>query len=196
MWEQSKAAKRRFNDGAFLSRYFVGHGVDIGGRPDPLAQYAGVFPRIVSVRTWDIEDGDAQLMQTVADSTYDFVHASHSLEHMVDVHVALENWIRVLKPGGHMVITVPDEDLYEQGKWPSQRNGDHKWTFTMAKRTSWSPNSVNVVDLALRYCDRMSLERLVLQRDFFRDELRNQLPDQTLTPVAECAIEVVWRKLP
>ena len=38
MWEQSKAAKRRFHDGAFHSRYFVGNGIDIGGKADPLAQ--------------------------------------------------------------------------------------------------------------------------------------------------------------
>jgi SAM-dependent methyltransferase len=148
MWEQSKAAKRRYNDGAFLSRYFVGHGVDIGGKPDPLAQYAGMFPRIQSVRTWDLEDGDAQLMESVSDASFDFVHASHSLEHMRDVQEALDHWIRILKPGGHLVITVPDEDLYEQGQWPSQRNSDHKWTFTIAKRQSWSPKSINIVDLA------------------------------------------------
>ena len=35
-YEQSKAAKRRFDDGAFQSRYFVGRGIDIGGGPDPL----------------------------------------------------------------------------------------------------------------------------------------------------------------
>jgi hypothetical protein len=46
IWEQSKAAKRRYNDGAFLSRYFVGRGLDIGGKPDPLAQYVGIFPRM------------------------------------------------------------------------------------------------------------------------------------------------------
>lgn len=194
MWEQSKAAKRRFNDGAFLSRYFVGRGIDIGGKPDPLAQYVGVFPRIEGVRTWDMEDGDAQLLAGVADASFDFVHASHSLEHMRDVDEALANWARVLRPRGHLVVTVPDEDLYEQGTWPSRRNPDHKWTFTMAKRKSWSPRSINVVDLAQRFCDRLELERLVLQRDFFREEIRQQVTDQTLTPVAECAIEIVWRK--
>jgi len=194
MWEQSKAAKRRFNDGAFLSRYFVGRGLDIGGKPDPLAQYAGVFPRMESVKTWDLEDGDAQLLAPVADATFDFVHASHSLEHMRDVHEAIGNWIRVLKPRGHLVVTVPDEDLYEQGVWPSRFNPDHKWTFTLAKASSWSPKSISMVDLARHFCTQLELERMVLHRDFFREELRAKVPDQTLTPVAECAIEVVWRK--
>jgi hypothetical protein len=46
MNEQSKAAKRRFSDGAFHVRYFVGDGIDIGGKPDPLGQYANVFARM------------------------------------------------------------------------------------------------------------------------------------------------------
>jgi len=60
MHGQSKAAKRRFYDGSFHSRYFVGCGIDVGGKPDPLSQYIDIFPAIKSVRVWDIEDGDAQ----------------------------------------------------------------------------------------------------------------------------------------
>jgi SAM-dependent methyltransferase len=194
VWEQSKSAKRRFNDGAFHSRYFVGHGIDIGGKPDPLAQYVGAFRLMLSVRTWDLEDGDAQYLAGVADNSLDFVHSSHCLEHMVDVNEALRNWIRVLKPNGHLIVTIPDEDLYEQGAWPSQRNFDHKWTFTLAKASSWSPRSINVVDLAKTFADQLELERLSLQRDFYRPEIRDVLVDQTLTPVAECSIEWVARK--
>ena len=194
MWEQSKAAKRRYDDGAFHTRYFVGNGIDIGGKPDPLAQYVGIFRLMQSVRTWDLDDGDAQHMNGVADNTFDFLHASHSLEHMESVPDALANWTRIVKPGGFLIITVPDEDLYEQGQWPSRYNADHKWTFTPYKKCSWSPCSINVVDLAQRFGDRLELERLVLQRDFFRDQLAQQRLDQTRTVVAECAIEVIWRK--
>lgn len=196
MWEQSKASKRRFHDGAFHSRYFVGNGIDIGGKPDPLGQYSGVFRSMGSVRTWDLEDGDAQMMASVADNTFDFVHSSHCLEHMVDVQVALKNWARILKPGGFLIVTVPDEDLYEQGAWPSRFNPDHKWTFTMAKVASWSPKSLNMVDLAKTVSDTLELERLVRQVDFFRPQLSTggKLVDQTMTPVAECSIEAVWQK--
>ncbi|MBF0461497.1 MAG: methyltransferase domain-containing protein, partial [Magnetococcales bacterium] len=95
MHEQSKAAKRRFNDGSFHNRWFVGHGIDIGGKPDPLAQHTNIFRGIDSVRIWDLQDGDAQLMAGVADEAYDFVHSSHCLEHMRDVDEALHNWIRI-----------------------------------------------------------------------------------------------------
>ena len=193
MWEQSKAAKRRFYDGLFHTRYFVGSGIDVGGKPDPLGQYAAVFARMGSVRTWDIEDGDAQYLRGASDGEFDFLHASHCLEHMQDPHVALEHWIRVVKPGGFLIITVPDEDLYEQGHWPSRYNADHKWTFTIYKAKSWSPRSVNVLDLVKAHGHLAEAERIVLQRDFVREHLKGDL-DQTATPVAECAIEFILRK--
>jgi len=193
MWEQSKSAKRRFHDGLFHCRYFVGSGVDIGGKPDPLDQYVGVFALMKQVLTWDIEQGDAQLMPGVADKSFDFVHSSHCLEHMQDVRIALDNWTRILKPGGYLIVTVPDEDLYEHGQWPSRNNPDHKWSFTICKPASAMPKSINIVDLVIEFVDSLELERLQLVRDFFRERLPSDL-DQSLTPVAECSIEIVWRK--
>lgn len=43
MYEQSKAAKRRFSDGNFHSKYFVGSGIDVGAGTDSLAINAPVF---------------------------------------------------------------------------------------------------------------------------------------------------------
>lgn len=196
MWEQSKSAKRRFNCGSFHSRYFVGHGIDIGGKPDPLGQYAGVFARLLSVRTWDIGDGDAQFMESVPDNQFDFVHSSHCLEHMVEPRRALENWIRITNPGGFLIVTVPDEDLYELEQWPSRYNPDHKWTFTIYKTSSWSPKSINILDLVREFSDRVIAEKIELQRDFFREALKQRKVDQTRTPVTECGIEFILRKHP
>ena len=42
---------------------------------------------------------------------------------------------------------VPDEDLYEQGTFPSSFNRDHKWTFTIFQEISWSSRSINILDL-------------------------------------------------
>ncbi len=193
MWEQSKAAKRRFGDGAFHTRYFVGKGVDIGGAPDPLWQYTSIFTRLTEVETWDLEQGDAQFMRGVPDGHFDFVHSSHCLEHMQDARVALGHWTRIVRPGGYLIITVPDEDLYEHGHWPSRHNSDHKWSFTTYKPASHMPKSINVVDLAREFGDRLELERLQLLRDFFRADLPADT-DQSLAPTTECGIEIIWRK--
>ena len=193
MHEQSKAAKRRIADAAFLTRYMAGEALDIGAGPDGLSRHIGAFPLLRSVREWDRPDGDAQHLAGVADASFDLVHASHCLEHMVDPRIALGHWIRVTKPGGHLVITVPDEDMYERGQWPSRANADHKWTFTAFKAESWAPKSINLVDLAREFGGLVELERIQVVRDFFRPELTG---DQTMGPVAECAIELVLRRRP
>lgn len=195
MNEQSKAAFRRFNDGSFLSKYFVGNGIDIGGKPDPLAQYVGIFPLMKSVFTWDIEHGDAQYMKGVKDESFDFVASSHCLEHMVDVNIALDNWIRIVKKGGYLVITVPDEDLYELGNWPSKFNPDHKHSFTIYKEKSLMPKSINVLDLVKSFSSKIEVHRVVLLDGMYRNSLKQKGVDQTLTPVAECAIEIILKKI-
>lgn len=194
MWEQSKAAKRRFYDGNFHSRYFAGHGIDIGGAPDPLSQYIGIFPKMLSVRIWDLKDGDARYMTGVPDNQFDFLHSSHCLEDIEEPYEAMNQWIRIVKPGGFLIITVPDEDLYEQGHWPSRFNPAHKRTFTIYKKTSWSLKSVNVLDLLIHFSDRTQIEKIQVQRDFFREALAAQGADQTRTPVAECCIEFILQK--
>ena len=94
MYEASKALMRRLHDSRFATRYFVGHGVDIGAGPDALGQYAEQFPMMRSCRYWDINDGDAQLLKTLRDNSLDFAHSSHCLEHMHDPQEALHNWLR------------------------------------------------------------------------------------------------------
>ncbi|MFH2091015.1 MAG: class I SAM-dependent methyltransferase [Pseudomonadota bacterium] len=194
-WEQSKSAKRRFNLGEFHTRYFVGNGIDIGGKPDPLGQYAQIFSKMSSARTWDIEDGDAQYMESVEDNTYDFVHSSHCLEHMNDPVTAFKNWIRILKPGGHIIATVPDEDLYELGVFPSKFNPDHKWTMTIYKKSSWSPKSINLAQMLQDFSDHIKIIKIELIEEFYRPALVDRGIDQTATPVAECCIEFICRKL-
>ena len=194
MYEASKALMRRLYDSRYATRYFVGNGIDIGAGPDPLGQYAEQFPLMRSCRAWDIADGDAQLLATLADVSLDFVHSSHCLEHMRDPREAMHHWLRVLKAGGHLVVTVPDEDLYEQGVFPSTFNQDHKWTFTMHKARSWSDKSVNLMAMLAEFADRAQVIKVEQLDATFR--FKSQRFDQTLTPVGECAMEFVMRKLP
>lgn len=192
-YEQSKAAKRRFHDGNFHGKYFLGLGLDIGAGNDGLSRVQHVFTNIVSVREWDLPDGDAQYLESLADNSFNFIHSSHSLEHMVDWKVALDNWIRVLVPGGYLIITVPEEEMYEKNRWPSRFNPDHKWSFTF-KPTSTLPKSVNVLDVAKYVNDRASVEKLQLVNDFYYSDLPDHA-DQTQLPNVECCVELIFRKL-
>jgi SAM-dependent methyltransferase len=183
--EQSKATKRRLNDWRFTERYFVGHGVDIGGGSDPLSSND-----VRTVKCWDKEDGDAQNMAGVLEGQYDFVVSSHCLEHMRDVYEALSNWIRIVKKGGYIVITIPDEDMYEGGHWPSKYNPDHKHTFTLFKYNSWSPVSINVFELVQEFADLVDICKLE-KIDY---KWKPGLDEDQTTGKAECAIEIVLRK--
>lgn len=188
--EQSKSAKRRFNHGKFHSQYFVGHGIDIGAGKDSLASYLKVFSRLTKVDSWDTHNGDAQYMRGVKDNTYDFVHSSHCLEHMVDVHIALYNWIRILKPLGYLIVTVPEEFLYEHGKWPSRFNGDHKHSFAIHRSKHQMPSTKSIMELLLSF-DNISVDKIELIDDFF-DPF--DISDQTRTITTECSIEFVVKK--
>jgi SAM-dependent methyltransferase len=190
--ECSKAVARRLHSPGFATRYFVGDGLDVGSGPDPFSRFAPLFPLVRSVATFDTPDGDAQFLAKYPDDAFDFLHSSHCLEHLRDPFEGLKNWVRVVRPGGHLVVLVPDEDLYEQGTWPSTFNPDHKHTFTLCKARSWSPVSVNVTALLAAVSDRAEALRVeLLDHTFLPGRPRT---DQTLNPVGECAIEFVLRK--
>ena len=139
-----------------------------------------------------MEDGDAQFMESLEDNSVDFIHSSHCLEHLHDPYEGLKNWLRVVRPGGYLVITLPDEDLYEQGKFPSTFNADHKNTFSINKTESWSKKSINVLDLILSLGQSADLRKIELIDYTYRYSFPRY--DHTLTPVGESAIEIIIRK--
>ena len=93
--------------------------------------------------------------------------------------------------GGYLVVAVPDEDLYEQGKFPSRWNKDHKWTFTIEKKQSWSSHSVNIKDL-LKLLSNYNLIKLELQDNGYNYQLKNT--DQTRYPDVLAQILLVLKK--
>lgn len=138
MFEAQKTNSTR--NSKFFQTYFSGKIIDIGAGPDLIH---------CSAERFDIEDGDANFILNYRSAeSYDTVHSSHCLEHMIDPERTLTEWWSLIKPGGHLVLVVPDEDLYEQGFWPSRFNGDHKVTFTTKiKKINWSPVSYNISNM-------------------------------------------------
>jgi SAM-dependent methyltransferase len=135
MNEASKTNLLRGPD--FMAKYFTGRVIDVGCGADLVVPWAEPF---------DHAQGDAATVSSVRPKeSYDCVHSSHCLEHMVDPVGALHDWWSLVRPGGYIVTVVPDEELYEQGLWPSLFNSDHKWAFTMS--TPQQPHVMNVVDL-------------------------------------------------
>jgi SAM-dependent methyltransferase len=147
----NEASKTRNTWGDEVKSLFKGSGLDIGAGKDL------IHP---SARPFDKVHGDANFIDEVLNEQFDYVFSSHCLEHMHDPADAILRWWKLVKPGGHLIVIVPDEDLYEQGFWPSPLNADHKATFRVSE-TTWSPVSFRVQDLikAIPNSCLLSLER-------------------------------------
>ncbi len=202
MNETSKAAPRRAVRPLF-QRAFSGRGIDIGGGGDPLQPVTIVggrphrFMGMVSCECFDMRDGDANVIDTLRPhESYDFVYSSQTLEDMDDPFDALSRWSRLVKPGGYMVITVPDFELYERGHWPSIGNGAHRSCFGMNHHPKAPVNAYYNLSLFLdgftfKYPWQLLLLQLVDTNYDYSPEARGR--DQTLGN-AEAFLEFVLRR--
>lgn len=131
-------AARRQN---VATRYLRGTGLEIGAMHFPLSVPDGVqvryvdrlskeeairrYPELDQSRMVDpdiIEDGFT--LVSVPPRSQDFVIANHVLEHSPNPLQALQNWARVLRPGGVLYVTVPvAETCFDRGR--SQTTIDH-----------------------------------------------------------------------
>ena len=160
-----------------------GRGIDIGAGSDPVTPDVYVF---------DLLQGDANNIRQYVNDEFDFVFSSHCLEHMYDPRKALFDWWTLVKPGGYLFLVVPDEDLYEQGVFPSRFNSDHKWTFTISKNKSWSNRSINLYSLICSLPNSKIL-KMELQDNGYDRNLGNQI-DQSRWE-AMCQIFALVKKV-
>lgn len=148
--ETSKAMRRRFREhdaGGFPWRdVFRGRMLDVGCGADKLP-----FDTCIG---FDQQDGDANhLSQYFEPASFDVLHGSHVAEHLHDAKASLRDWMTLLKPGGHLIITVPDVGAYENFIYPSRYNPDHKASFSMIYRGSPFPNHYHIPTLMESFND-------------------------------------------
>jgi SAM-dependent methyltransferase len=127
-WKRIAKAVRDFAS----RRYLRGQGIEIGALHRPLALYEGATVKYVDrlsteeVRRCypnvegqpnvadqpqvnvDIVD-DGETLRTIADESVDFVIANHMLEHTRNPIATVETFLRVLRPGGHIFMAIPDK---------------------------------------------------------------------------------------
>jgi SAM-dependent methyltransferase len=58
-------------------------------------------------RLWIMEAAE---LGAIGDDSYDAVLASHVIEHIANPLAALEQWRRVVRPGGHVLLVVPHKE--------------------------------------------------------------------------------------
>lgn len=133
-----EASKTKVYFGLLEKKVFKGTGIDIGCGNDPILD---------NVERFDIGDGDANQIGKYVKKQFDFVFSSHCLEHMKNPHHTIRQWWNLVKDNGYLYLIVPDEDLYEQGHFPSKYNTDHKWTFSLLKQKNANVRSINIIEL-------------------------------------------------
>jgi len=140
MNETSKAMRRRmvedelgiFNWGEIIN----GDGIDVGCGPDKVWDDNCI--------AFDQEQGDANKISEYFTRKFDYLHASQCLEHMHDPYAAIVEWLKIVKKGGHAIISIPDWTLYEGRVWPSRYNPDHKSTWSFTFESSPSKHHINI----------------------------------------------------
>ena len=119
MGEATETAKYRH----LTTKYLAGNGVDLGCGGEPVVPWAIAFdlPNTQYLTyhsglepSRHIQFGGDARDLPFKDRTLDFVYSSHLLEDFYDWMPVLREWVRVLKPGGHLVILVPDKKLWNE----------------------------------------------------------------------------------
>lgn len=101
-----------------LSLYCRGNGLDLGFGGDPItlsairmdfpSPYANVGPYPVQLA------GTAENLIWFKDNVLDYIYSSHLLEDFYNTEAVLREWLRVLKPGGLLIIYCPDEQRFRK----------------------------------------------------------------------------------
>lgn len=111
--------------------YVRGRGVDLGCGANKVWPHAIGVDDYTATRQFDVAMKpdivcDVSKLDVFGSASMDFAYSSHVLEHIADYHGALKEWWRIVKPGGFLILYLPDEDEYpkvgEKGA-----NPDHKW---------------------------------------------------------------------
>lgn len=101
-----------------LASWCEGSGVDLGFGGDPIAPAAVRvdFPQpYAATGAHPVQlAGDASQLRWFRDGVLDYVFSSHLLEDFGDTAAVLREWLRVLRPGGRLVLFCPDEQVYRK----------------------------------------------------------------------------------
>lgn len=116
----------KLNRELIAATYLSGVGIEIGALHNPLklppaataryvdrlsvADLRSQYPELAAEELVNVDIlADGELLETIPDSTQDFVIANHFVEHCQDPIGAVLNMLRVLKPAGVLYLALPDK---------------------------------------------------------------------------------------
>lgn len=94
-------------------------------------------------------------LEVIGDNTYDFVVSSHNLEHFANPMKAVAEWKRVLKPGGVLLMVLPDR----------------RYTFDHRRSVTSFAHILSDYECNMAENDLTHLDEILALHDFGRDPL-------------------------
>ncbi len=113
----SETAKYRH----LTEKYCVGCGLDVASQGDPVVPWAWQLdlPKAAfdHYNSGNEAHGPIQLRGyadklPVGDASLGFLYSSHLLEDFADWTPCLKEWVRVIKPGGYLIVLIPDRERW------------------------------------------------------------------------------------
>ena len=81
-------------------------------------QACDLYPEIFNSPDIEVRRGDLSGTMPYADEEFAYVVCLEGLEHIENPHQAIREFARILKPGGHLVISTPNIlNIEERAKW-------------------------------------------------------------------------------
>lgn len=197
--ETSKCTERRLKDRSRWDHIFGSFVIDVGPGDDPL-----VWPE-AQVTPFDKKEGDANKIDEYFNHPLQnmptCIHGSQVMEHLHHPADFINRCLTILRPGGWIVMTVPDFDLYEKRHFPSKFNPDHKTTWSL-----WRPSRIMVASTLKfphihvpTWIKQFNVaQRYATLIDTNYDYLKDDSIDQTWLREdgVECWIEILLQKHP
>lgn len=120
-----RSSKARVQRSVVAQKYLRGKGAEIGAFIQPIVTPRGCHTAYIDrvpKSHWDDHEeykqfkivdvdivDDGLHLSKVETHAFDYLIAAHVLEHADDPIQAMKNWVRVVKPGGHLLVIVPDK---------------------------------------------------------------------------------------
>ena len=127
--EEARKNFSRWREDGFIERFLSGEKVLDIGFQGYLDEVHPITPKAIGI---DLEyPGYDGRTLPFDEGSQDAVFVSHCLEHIEDYRTVIADWFRVLRVGGHLIIAVPHQYLYERKLMlPSRFNLDHRRFYT------------------------------------------------------------------
>lgn len=127
-----------------LEEILVGRGALVASKDAAQGQGGGIPPiaRHLPRSEFSVSPSAGYLTATPSEA-YDFLYADNCLQHCDDPYATLADWIRVVRPGGLIALTLP---LASGGE------GEETWTFALPTPSALGERVVGVFDLLETVC--------------------------------------------